>query len=293
MEELSFCPVCNSQSFSLYMNCQDHFLTGETFNIMECTNCGFRFTNPRPEYKELGRYYQSTAYISHSNTRKGLFNWIYQKVRKYTLAQKYRMISSLSAGSSILDIGCATGEFLAYMKKKSWITTGIEPDENARKMAVDNHQLHVFPESHINTLEEDSFDVITLWHVLEHVSDLKGRMQDLQRLLKPGGIILIAVPNSDSFDATHYKSNWAAYDVPRHLYHFTKESIEKLLKNYGFKLSKIFPMKFDAYYVSILSEKYGKNKLRWILGFWNGLCSNWRAKSKNNYSSLIFVVEKT
>jgi 2-polyprenyl-3-methyl-5-hydroxy-6-metoxy-1,4-benzoquinol methylase len=178
------------------------------------------------------------------------------------------------------------------MKKNGWITTGIEPDEAARQMARDNYDLEVFPEEGLPQLENDSFDVITMWHVLEHVSDLNGRMKDLHRLLKPGGILLLAVPNSGSFDASHYKEYWAAYDVPRHLYHFSADSMNHLLTRHDFKLQQILPMKFDAFYVSILSEKYKNKKSDWIFGFWFGLCSNWNARRAKNYSSLIFVAKK-
>lgn len=292
MEVLKNCPACNSGNHHDYLNCKDHFLSGETFTIQECKDCGLLFTNPRPEADKLGSYYQSTEYISHSNSRKGLFNGIYQLVRKYTLSKKYSMIRELTQGRSIMDIGCATGEFLAMMKKNGWEVLGIEPDEKTRKQAEKLHSLPVFPEAHLNSLKDSSFDVISMWHVLEHVSDLRARMNDVQRLLKPGGILIIAVPNPESWDAHYYKTYWAAYDVPRHLYHFTKKSMDNLLSHFSFSVKKIVPMKFDSYYVSLLSEKYKGQKMKWISGLWNGYWSNCKARGKNNHSSLIFVVEK-
>ena len=292
MELLSSCPVCNSEKIGNYISCKDHLLTNESFSIVKCNDCGFKFTNPRPEQAELGKYYQSPEYISHSDSRKGIFNKIYQLIRKYTNFLKYRMISRYSAGNKILDIGCATGEFLYYMKSRNWITMGIEPDIQARQKAVEAYGLKVYDESYIDKIPNDSIDVITLWHVLEHVSDLSGRMKALERILKPGGIIVLAVPNAACQDAFIYQDFWAGYDVPRHLYHFSRPSMEKMLIRNNFNLNMTKPMKFDAFYVSILSEKYKYGKLRWIHGLWNGYCSNRKARKTGDYSSLIFISQK-
>jgi len=255
-------------------------------------DCGLRFTNPRPLSGDLGHYYKSPDYISHSNSRKGFFNGIYHEVRKYTIIRKYRMISRFSGGNSILDIGCATGEFLSYMHSRNWVTLGIEPDQQARDQAREMHGLNVQEESYLDQIPNNSLDVITLWHVLEHVSDLPGRMATLERILKPGGILVVAVPNPDCYDAVLYGEFWAGYDVPRHLYHFSRQSMEKLLIRNKLKLKHIQPMKFDSYYVSMLSEKYKHGKIRWLQGFWNGYCSNWKARSSGNYSSLIYISTK-
>ena len=292
MELVTQCPVCQSDAITPFLECKDHFLSGETFSIVECGNCSFRFTNPRPEADQLGRYYQSPEYISHSNSRKGFFNRIYQAVRKYTLWQKYRLISDASSGKKILDIGCASGEFLRYMQMKGWETAGIEPDRATREKAVQQYKLKIFDETELSIFPEAHFDVITLWHVLEHVSDLNARMQQLSRLLKASGTLIIAVPNAESLDAISYGPFWAGYDVPRHLYHFTADTMKRLLDRYAFQLVRIRPMKFDAFYVSLLSEKYKQGKLRWIPGFWQGLRSNVKASGNGNYSSLIFISRK-
>ncbi|MBK7215288.1 MAG: class I SAM-dependent methyltransferase [Bacteroidales bacterium] len=292
IEKLEACPVCSSGEISLFIGCDDHFLSHEHFNIEACKSCGFKFTNPRPVANELGKYYQSKEYISHSNSRQGIFNIVYQLLRKFTIAGKYRLIRKLSSGNKILDIGCATGEFLAYMKSKGYDATGIEPDENARKMAKEQHSLKVLDETDIDQLPDGSFDVITLWHVLEHVSGLEKRMQDLNRLLSANGILIIAVPNANSYDAKVYGEFWAAYDVPRHLYHFSSESMTTLLQRFNFEKPEIFPMKLDSYYVSLLSEKYKRGKMGYMGGIWNGYCSNWSARKEMNYSSLIFASKK-
>lgn len=292
METLTQCPVCGEQQFSTFIDCRDHLLTGEQFRIVACNSCGFRFTNPRPDAADLGRYYQSSDYISHSNSRKGLFNRAYQLIRTYTIRRKRALISSFSEKGSLLDIGSATGEFLSFMKKSGWKVTGIEPDEKTRKFAISEYGLEVLDESGLAGLKDGSFDVITLWHVLEHVPDLPGRMQEIHRLLKPGGYVFIAVPNSHAWDAEKYGKFWAAYDVPRHLYHFTKDTLKRLVRNSGLLWEDIYPMKFDAFYVSMLSEKNRTGKMNWLGGFWNGFRSNLAAKEQNNYSSLITVSKK-
>lgn len=291
MELLKSCPVCGSELFDPFISGKDYFLTGEKFEIVKCRGCGFRFTNPRPKADELGKYYESTEYISHSDSRKGLFASIYQLVRKYTLGRKLAMIKKFHTQGEILDIGCATGQFLSYMSEHGWKTTGIEPDEKTRDRAISEYELQVFPEEKLNSFSESSFDVITMWHVLEHVSDLSGRMEQLKNLLKPQGTIIIAVPNCDAHDAKKYGKFWAGYDLPRHLYHFTKSDIKILSERYGFTIVNIIPMKFDAFYVSLLSEKYKKEKMRWLHAFWNGFWSNMKSGQENGHSSLIYVIK--
>jgi 2-polyprenyl-3-methyl-5-hydroxy-6-metoxy-1,4-benzoquinol methylase len=291
MELLTNCPICRSENFDPFLYGKDYFLSGEAFEIVRCCKCGFRFTNPRPEPDELGKYYASSDYISHSDSKKGLFAKIYQIVRKYTLGRKYALIQKFCKKGKILDIGCATGQFLDYMKQRGWETIGIEPDENVRKLASSEFGLQVFPEQKLNDFPESTFNVITLWHVLEHVAELNNRVIQIKRLLKPDGTVIIAVPNSDSGDAKIYKAFWAGYDLPRHLYHFTKRDIKFLMERHGFTIVKIYPMRFDAYYVSLLSEKYKSGKIRWLPALWNGFWSNIKFGQKNGHSSLIYVLK--
>jgi SAM-dependent methyltransferase len=291
MEVLKNCPICGSEKQNHFISGKDYFLTGESFEIVQCAKCGFRFTNPRPEADDLGKYYQSSEYISHSDTRKGIFAAIYQQVRKYTLGRKYAMISKFQPKGEILDIGCATGQFLYYMSQKGWKSTGIEPDEKTRNHAISEFGLEVFPEEQLNLFPKESFDVITMWHVLEHVSDLNGRMAQLNKSLKPSGTLIIALPNCEAWDAKKYGTFWAGYDLPRHLYHFTKPDVKLLLENFGFTIVNILPMKFDSYYVSLLSEKYESGKMRWLPAIWTGFMSNMKSGQKNGHSSLIYVAK--
>lgn len=292
-EILKNCPVCGSIKLQKAFKTKDYFLTQEEFGICMCKKCGFHFTNPRPTKQALAPYYKSEEYISHSNSNQGLFGFLYQKVRKYTLGKKYELVSNIKKdGESILDIGCATGQFLNEFKKRGWLCTGIEPDEEARSFAKSNYDLKVFGEEKLNDLASDSFDVISMWHVLEHVSDLQKRVAELKRLIKANGTLFIALPNFDSWDAHHYENYWAGLDVPRHLHHFKKENVELLFEKHGFKMHKIAPMKFDSYYVSLLSEKYKKNPLYLFSAFFKGAYSNFKArKNPPNHSSLLYILK--
>lgn len=293
MQELSNCPICNSTQFSPFLECKDNTVSRETFQIVQCDSCGFKFTNPRPAENELGRYYKSEEYVSHSNTKKGFINSTYQSVRKYTLLKKLQLISKYYKTGRILDIGCGTGEFLNTCKNAKWQTVGIEPDQDAREMAIKNYGLDVRPESDLAALPDSSFDIISMWHVLEHVPKLNERVEELKRLIKPNGVIIIAVPNSDSRDAKIYKEQWAAYDVPRHLYHFAPKDIDSLFRKHNMRVFRILPMIFDSFYVSMLSEKIKTGKVNIIRSTWNGLTSNLTAlKNGKTYSSQIYLIRK-
>jgi SAM-dependent methyltransferase len=293
MEILSDCPVCDSSQFTSFLTCVDQTVSRETFDIVKCDSCGFKFTNPRPDENKLGGYYKSDAYISHTNSKEGFINSVYQTVRKFTLLKKLQLISKYYKTGKILDIGCGTGEFLNICKNARWTAIGIEPDVDARKMAQVNYDLDVRPEHELNYLENDSFDIITLWHVLEHVPKLNERIEELKRLIKPNGIIFIAVPNSASLDAKIYAENWAAYDLPRHLYHFTPSDIQSIFKKHQLTVFKILPMIFDSFYISILSGKYRSKNSTIIGALWNGLRSNFSAlKTGKTYSSQIYLIRK-
>jgi len=292
MEMIRNCPICNGDKHKTVVSSKDFFLTQETFQIVECSKCGFRFTNPRPEPASLGKYYESTEYISHSDKRKGLFASVYQLIRTYTLGRKQVLVEKYSPKGRILDIGCATGHFLHHMKGNGWDTMGIEPDKKTRERAIKELGVEVYAEEKLDTIINSEFDVVSLWHVLEHVPGLSTRMQQINKVLKKRGILILALPNPNSYDAIHYGEYWAGYDLPRHLYHFTKRDVETLLKKYGFALKAIRPMRFDSFYVSLLSEKYKTGKMKWLSAFGVGFISNLKARKDMNYSSLIYIAEK-
>ena len=287
------CPVCKSDDFKEVLRAKDHTVSKEEFSICHCNNCSHRFTNPVPGQDEIGPYYQSDEYISHSNTNKGFINWAYQVVRKRTLKQKAKLVRNFTGmqKGSLLDLGCGTGAFAGTMKAAGWEVDGVEPDPGARKIAQEMWGITPKEGPEFYNLEEGKYDVVTMWHVLEHVHDLDGYLDKIFKLLKPNGKWVIAVPNYTSWDADKYQEMWAAYDVPRHLYHFSPQSLQHLVERGGFKLNDMKRMPFDSFYVSMLSERYQNGGM--IKGVWNGFCSYWSAlNQKTRCSSIIYLVEK-
>jgi 2-polyprenyl-3-methyl-5-hydroxy-6-metoxy-1,4-benzoquinol methylase len=289
------CPVCGSNNILYQLVVKDYTVSKQSFEIWQCNSCTVRFTQNIPNQEAIGAFYKSENYISHSDTKKGLVNWLYHLVRKKTLRSKKKLIikESQLQKAQVLDIGCGTGAFLYDMQQSGWSITGIEPDENAREKAGQLLEIPVYPPEKLFDLNSSAYDVITMWHVLEHVHDLHGYLKQINNLLKDDGILFIAVPNYTSSDAAMYKQHWAAYDVPRHLYHFSPPSMEQLLQQHGMQVKKIEPMWFDSFYVCLLSEQYKNGKSNFIKAIWNGLKSNYRAlKNKKKCSSIIYIIEK-
>ena len=288
------CPVCSSENIDPLLTVQDHSVSKEEFVIWQCAHCTVRFTQDVPDEASIGRYYASQDYISHSNTDKGLLNKLYQKVRSYTLSQKAKLITGYTKRQGrLLDIGAGIGAFLSVMKHQGWQVTGIEPDGVARKNAQELFGLQLEQPDSLHQLEQGTYDAITLWHVLEHVHQLHQYIEHLKNLLTPEGKIFIAVPNYNSGDANTYKTYWAAYDVPRHLYHFTPGSVQKLVEQHGLKITAKKPMWFDAFYISLLSTKYRGGKTSWVGAGFTGVFSNFSALLNiDKCSSLIYVVQK-
>ncbi len=295
MEELKNCPACKGTQYTFLRKCKDFTVSGKHFNLVECSTCKLIFTNPRPDASSIGKYYESSEYISHSNSKKGIVNQLYQIVRSYSLKNKLKLINNLGTTSKqILDIGCGTGEFLAVCKENGWKTVGIEPNDKARSQAVENWGLSVFPESHLDLLENnEGLSVISMWHVLEHVHSLDERLIQISALLSSSGYFVVAVPNKESWDAKYYSDVWAAYDVPRHLYHFSPAVIKTFVGKYGFEHITSIAMKFDSFYVSMLSEKHKTGKQSLLKALFIGLWSNIKASGNpEKYSSVIYIFKK-
>lgn len=289
------CPVCKSGDINPLLTVTDYTVSKEDYTIWQCGHCALRFTQDVPSAESIGPYYKSPEYISHTNTTEGLINKLYQGVRKYTLQQKAKFIASQTGviGGKLLDVGCGTGAFLNVMKKEGWEVLGLEPDKEARELARRLYRLTVFEASQLDQLPVGSFDAITLWHVLEHVHDLHAYVEQLKGLLKPSGKLFIAVPNYQSLDAQIYRRDWAAYDVPRHLYHFTPKAMDILMKAHGLGIKAKQPMWFDAFYISLLSSKYRHGRTHYLASFINGLRSNLKAlANKDRCSSLIYIIGK-
>lgn len=273
---------------------KDHSVSGEEFQLVFDEVLEMYKTTPQPSLDTLASYYESEDYISHTDAKRNLFEKIYHWVRSYMLSQKIKLVEkhTNTTEKKLLDIGCGTGDFLATAKKHSWNIAGVEPDENALQIATEKTETEIHSNEVLSKMDDQSFDAITMWHVLEHVPNLKEHISTLKRLLKPNGTIFIAVPNFNSHDANLYKEFWAAYDVPRHLWHFSQGSIKKLFSQENMKVVKILPMKFDAYYVSLLSEKHKTGSMNPIKAFYRGFVSNFKARSTSEYSSLIYVIKK-
>lgn len=291
MHQNNTCLVCGSNQFEPFLVCKDYTVSKEDFQIVSCKSCGFKFTNPRPADNIIGEYYKSEDYVSHSNTRKGLINRIYHWVRNYTLGKKLALVSRHVSRGTILDYGCGTGMFLSVCHKAGWSCFGMEPDTDARALAKEHGLPQVYSNKAelVTSMANKQADAITLWHVLEHVTDMDETLSFFKKTLSEKGTLIIAVPNYKSYDAAYYKEHWAAYDVPRHLYHFSQDTMQKLLAKAGFKLVEALPMKFDSFYVSMLSEKYKTGSSGLFMAFSTGLKSNMRARSAAEYSSVIYV----
>jgi len=286
-------PITNGNLIP-FLNCTDFTVSGEKFSLLKDVESDFLITSPRPLDKYLMHYYESENYISHTNTKKTLIDKVYQKVRFYTTNKKVKKISNLKSNiQNILDIGCGTGDFLNVCSQKKWNVFGVEPHKGAREISnqkITSNNLYDSIESLEQRNINQKFDVITLWHVLEHVPNLDNYILALKRLLKSDGILIIAVPNFLSFDAQYYKSFWAAYDVPRHLWHFSPKAIQLLFQKVNLEVIKIWPMVFDSFYISLLSEKNKTNKGNIIRASLIGLLSNTKATFSKNYSSLTYIL---
>ena len=291
----SGCPVCGSPDCKPVFSVKDHTVSKELFPVWECNACTARFTQDVPDAASIGPYYQAEGYISHTDTSKGLVNRLYQLVRKKTLRKKRKLIERLTGikRGQLLDVGSGTGAFANEMKQYGWNVTGLEPDEGAKDVARRSYNIELKNIDEFYKLPGNSFDAITLWHVLEHVHELSSYVDQLKRLLKDKGKLFIAVPNYTSKDAAIYQAHWAAYDVPRHLYHFSPRSMQLLMEKHGLKTEKHIPMWYDSFYISMLSSKYRNGKTNLVASFFNGLRSNLKAMSDaRRCSSVIYMIRK-
>ena len=292
----SVCPVCTSAEIALVLTAKDHTVSGESFQVMECRNCTLRFTQDVPDAQSIAPYYKAEEYISHTDTSKGIINRVYKIVRQRTLVSKRRLIEKYTGlkKGDLLDVGSGTGSFVNEMKQNGWQVEGLEPDEDARKLAAQQYGIQLTDTGRFYQLRPGSFDAITLWHVLEHVHDLRGYVQQLNNILKQTGKLFIAVPNYTSQDAGSYGEYWAAYDVPRHLYHFSPASMQFLMEKNGLRIIQCKPMWYDSFYVSLLSSKYKNGKTNWPGATLTGLRSNLKGVGDvKKCSSVIYIIEKT
>jgi len=288
------CPVCNATAGETIHRCADHSVTREEFDILRCKSCGYAQTFPQPDESTIGKYYETDAYISHSETHSGIVNKLYHLIRQFNVRKKLHLVEQMAhRHKSLLDVGCGTGFFLSHCKEQGWNVTGVEQNDKARTKAEERINASVYPSIDKISNTGKTFDVITLWHVFEHLYDINRSFEQLKSLLNPHGILVLALPNPCSKDAEMYGKDWAAFDVPRHLSHFSRQSIRLLAGKHGMKVKKIFPLKFDAYYISMLSEQIRRKKgiASLVRGVCRGFQSNISARRTGDYSSLVYVIE--
>ncbi len=313
--ELTSCPVCGSDAIGKALDVVDYFSSGEFFPLFDCNRCGFRFTNRFPSEDAIGRYYDSPEYIAHSNTNRGLVNKLYHATREVMVKRKVRLVTavvqreadesdrpSLADGSvnvtgeplRLLDMGCGTGHFLHAAKKRGFTVSGIEKGQRAREYAITHFCLDVRDEEGFWDIKRDSYHVVTLWHVLEHLERLSESINQIKEVLTDEGVAIIAVPNHLSYDARFYKDQWAAYDVPRHLWHFTSATLERLLARHGLVVTGRHALPFDPFYISLLSEKYMKSNplVRYVRASFVGLISLARSRRDVEQASSIVVIAR-
>ena len=289
----TICPLCSSGKISLFHKCTDYLLSREEFDLNKCSDCGFVFTQQYPDELDIGRYYESDDYVSHDDKAKGFLNRLYLQARSLMLKRKRRIIEKTTGITKgrILDIGCGTGYFAATMKESGWDVTGIEPNLKAREFTTRQFAIDVIGPELISQLPSGGFDCITMWHVLEHFHDPSSYMTEIKRLLKPGGVCLSALPNCGSSDAKHYGETWAAYDVPRHLWHFTPETFRVFAEKAGFQITETRSLPLDVFYISILSEKNRGSKIQFLKGMIKGsLFALQTLFDKSKSSSLIYFL---
>jgi len=286
------CPWCDSDKAQINLWLKDEFLTKEDFHICECLNCGLLYTMPRPDKDHIGAYYKSEDYYSHKENTKGFVPKLYERIKKNNLKNKYQLATKGLSVGKMLEIGCGVGDFLHTAEEHGWECIGVEPSEEAKAIATKRTKASILSSEELESLADEQFDLITMWHVLEHVDDLRWEMDQLQRLIKPHGRIVIAVPNYKSYDGQYYKEHWAAYDVPRHLNHFNRTVLTKMFKTKGLELKKMDKLKWDAYYISYMSEQYRIHSLPLVRGAFRGLISNSKARKSGEWSSLVYIFEK-
>lgn len=286
------CPWCDSDKTQIHLWLKDEFLTNEEFQIYECLHCGLLFTEPRPDKDKIGDYYKSKEYYSHQENKKGFIPKLYEQVKRINLKHKYQIATKGIKKGKMLDIGCGVGDSLHTAEQNGWNCMGVEPSEDAKAIARKRIKAEIVNSEELEQLPNETFDVITMWHVLEHVDNLKWQIAQLQRLIKKEGRIVIAVPNYKSYDAKYYKDKWAAYDVPRHLNHFNKDTIVKIFKTNGLELARTDKLRWDAYYISYMSEQYRHRAFPLLKGVYRGFISNCKARTSKEWSSKIYVFVK-
>jgi 2-polyprenyl-3-methyl-5-hydroxy-6-metoxy-1,4-benzoquinol methylase len=273
----------------------DNLVSGKGFVLKRCSMCCFTFTADPPDEKDIAKFYLSEDYISHSDKKQTLTDHFYHLARNYMLRKKYNLVRKISGRETgaLVDIGSGTGYFADYMNGKGWSVKGVELSEQARDYSISRFGLTVVSPSEVSVIKDGAADFVTLWHVLEHLYDPVMWLKEISRILKDDGKCIIALPNIKSDDAEWFGNEWAALDVPRHLWHFSPETLPAFINGHGFICKQVIPMPLDIYYISTLSYKNRGCRLPLLMGTVTGLLLTVRSLTKKDRaSSLIFVISK-
>ena len=295
MTETGSCLVCGSTDPAVLFTAKDHLVSGKNFVLKKCRVCSFTFTSDPPDEKDITKFYISEDYISHSDKKQSLTDHVYHLARNYMLRKKHNLVRKMSRRETgtLVDIGSGTGYFADYMNGNGWKVKGIELSEQARKYSVSRFGLTVVSPSEVSAIKDESADCVTLWHVLEHLYDPVMWLKEIKRILKDDGKCIIALPNIKSADAEWFGNEWAALDVPRHLWHFSPGTLPAFINGHGFICKKVIPMPLDIYYISTLSYKNRGCRLSLVRGMITGLFLTVRSlTNKDRASSLIYVISK-
>ena len=258
------CPVCGHSSFKHFLNVPDWLVSKEVFELQQCEQCQFVFTANAPLEKDAGPYYNSEEYVEHSDTSSGLIYSVYHVARRAMLHYKYIKIKRLHAGKKLLDVGSGSGYFLNFMKKKGYNVTGVEISKKAVALCKKNFGIKAHsPSEFLEEKLDTDYDIISLWHVFEHVYSYDAYFELFSKSLNNNGYLILALPNCDSQDARMNKSYWGAYDTPRHIWHFTSKTIELFAMGRGFKMIKKHRMPLDPFFNVMVSDSY-KDKFTFL-----------------------------
>ena len=281
-----------TKKLTKYISCKDHCVSGEFFCLYYDSDLQMLITSPAPKESEADRYYKGQVYQPHSHQQRTLFQKTYSLVRRFSIQQKLRKISKfIDNNKRILDVGAGLGDFVHAADRKGWNCKGVEINSDAVQAANSKGKQFIFPMSYLNQIKAHSLSVITLWHVLEHLPEFELKIQTFKSLLSQEGRLVVAAPNFRSYDAKYFKNCWAAYDPPRHLWHFSQKSISLIFDKFDMEVESVSPMLFDAFYVSLLSTKYQSGKMRILKAFFVALLSNLKAFYTGEYSSIIYVIK--
>ncbi|MGJ8683020.1 MAG: class I SAM-dependent methyltransferase [Nonlabens sp.] len=276
----------NAPTYTHFLTVQDYFLTQEKFELYKNEQTEVLKTTPQPE--NLESYYESENYLSHDDSQDSFFARCYQYAKGWNLKSKKSLIGKYAVDGKILDIGAGVGDVVGALKKSGYDAVGYEPSKKARIFAA-RKGIELLDQT--DSIQPNSIKVISMYHVLEHVPDYDKQIADIKNWLQEDGVLILALPNYNSFDAKWFKQHWAGYDVPRHLFHFNKRAVRNVFQG-DFEIVSTKPMWFDSFYVSILSARYQKKKLAFVYGIIIGLISNIAALFSKEPSSIVYVLKK-